>query len=73
MPAALRIGSALANDRDIYDALTTLRPYHNVPICDQEALRTMKQEVKKGWWDPGLFNEFSEMVTERRRNQRRVA
>jgi hypothetical protein len=33
----------------------------------------MKQEVKKGWWDPGLFNEFSEMVTERRRNERRAA
>jgi hypothetical protein len=35
LPPALRIESALANDRDIYDALTTPRPYHNVPICDQ--------------------------------------
>jgi len=47
---------------DIYDALTTRRPYNNQPSSDQEALGVMEQEVKQGWWDPGLFNEFLEMA-----------
>jgi hypothetical protein len=23
----------------------------------------MEEEVKKGWWDPGIFQEFCQMTT----------
>jgi putative two-component system response regulator len=46
---------------DVYDALTTDRPYkHAFSITD--ALQTMKQEVAKGWWDPHVFDEFERLV-----------
>jgi putative two-component system response regulator len=46
---------------DVYDALTTDRPYkHAFSITD--ALQTMKQEVSKGWWDPHMFDEFERLV-----------
>ncbi len=48
---------------DVYDALTTQRPYKNVLSCG-EALTTMKKEVENGWWDPYLFREFHQMLTE---------
>jgi len=46
---------------DVYDALTTDRPYkHAFSITD--ALQTMKQEVARGWWDPHIFDEFEQLV-----------
>jgi len=46
---------------DVYDALTTDRPYkHAFSITD--ALQTMKQEVAKGWWDRHVFDEFERLV-----------
>jgi putative two-component system response regulator len=46
---------------DVYDALTTERPYkHAFSITD--ALQTMKEEVAKGWWDPRIFAEFERLV-----------
>ena len=46
---------------DVYDALTTERPYkHAFSITD--ALQTMKQEVAKGWWDPHIFDQFERLV-----------
>jgi len=46
---------------DVYDALTTERPYkHAFSITD--ALQTMKEEVAKGWWDPQIFGEFERLV-----------
>ncbi len=50
---------------DVYDALTTERPYKR-PLSVEEALTTMVEEVEKGWWDPHVFNEFREMVAEAR-------
>jgi putative two-component system response regulator len=42
---------------DVYDALVTERPYRRaLPVA--EALEIMKQEVEKGWWDPGIFDQF---------------
>jgi len=47
---------------DVYDALTTERPYKRaLPLA--EALAIMDQEVKKGWWDQNLFAEFRRMVS----------
>lgn len=45
---------------DVYDALTTQRPYR-AALSVAEALRIMEDEVNKGWWDPDIFNEFSRM------------
>jgi putative two-component system response regulator len=46
---------------DVYDALTTDRPYKKAfPIRD--ALQTMKEEVAKGWWDPKIFDQFERLV-----------
>ncbi|MBI4463070.1 MAG: response regulator [Acidobacteria bacterium] len=46
---------------DIYDALTTARPYKPASLPSQ-ALDTMEQEVEKGWWDPRLLAEFRQLV-----------
>src|ERR1700733_2597348 len=46
---------------DVYDALTTKRPYKKA-LTVAEALLMMKEEVSKGWWDPHIFNEFERLV-----------
>ena len=48
---------------DVYDALTTKRPYKRA-FSKAEALRTMKHEVERGWWDPNLFVEFEQLIRE---------
>jgi len=45
---------------DVYDALTTDRPYRRA-LSIADALKTMEGEVRKGWWDPDVFDEFQEM------------
>ena len=47
---------------DVYDALTTQRPYKRA-FSQAEALEMMEDEVKKGWWDPRIFQEFRQMPT----------
>jgi len=47
---------------DVYDALTTQRPYKPA-LARAEALQIMEEEVRKGWWDPGIFQEFCQMTT----------
>lgn len=46
---------------DVYDALTTDRPYRK---ADQPevALEIMDEEAKRGWWDRDLFDAFREMI-----------
>jgi putative two-component system response regulator len=46
---------------DVYDALTTERPYKKA-FSAAEALLTMKGEVAKGWWDPQIFGEFEQLI-----------
>jgi putative two-component system response regulator len=46
---------------DVYDALTTDRPYKKA-FSITDALQTMKQEVTKGWWDPRIFDQFEQLV-----------
>ena len=46
---------------DVFDALTTERPYKKA-FSDHEALQTMKEEVAKGWWDPYIFDQFDRLV-----------
>jgi putative two-component system response regulator len=46
---------------DVYDALTTERPYKPA-FSAAEALQTMKEEVARGWWDPAIFEQFERLV-----------
>ena len=46
---------------DVYDALTTKRPYKRaLPVA--EALAVMDEETQKGWWDRNIFAEFLQMI-----------
>src|ERR1700693_2349908 len=46
---------------DVYDALTTDRPYKKA-FSITDALQTMKEEVSQGWWDPHIFDQFERLV-----------
>src|SRR3989475_6118367 len=46
---------------DVYDALTTDRPYKKA-FSITDTLQTMKEEVSKGWWDPRIFDQFERLV-----------
>jgi putative two-component system response regulator len=46
---------------DIYDALTTERPYKRA-YTPEEALAIMYEETKKGWRDPVLLDVFAELL-----------
>ena len=46
---------------DIYDALTTSRPYKRA-LSPEEALAVMHQEAGKGWRDPKLVETFAEIL-----------
>jgi putative two-component system response regulator len=46
---------------DIYDALITDRPYR-AAMTHEEAIRTMREEAGRGWWDSNLIKEFEALV-----------
>jgi cyclic di-GMP phosphodiesterase len=46
---------------DVYDALTTVRPY-KAAFSITDALQTMKGEVARGWWDRDIFDHFERLV-----------
>jgi putative two-component system response regulator len=60
---AINLAARVLQIVDVYDALTTVRPYKPA-FSITEALQTMKQEVARGWWDPRIFDEFEKLVRE---------
>ena len=46
---------------DIYDALTTDRPYRKA-LSAEKAFAIMREEVKRGWWDGSILDEFEAVV-----------
>ena len=46
---------------DIYDALTTARPYKRA-LSPEDALATMRAEVNRGWRDPRLVEVFAGLL-----------
>jgi cyclic di-GMP phosphodiesterase len=46
---------------DVFDALTTERPYKKA-FSTTDALQIMREEVGKDWWDPRIFREFEQLV-----------
>lgn len=48
---------------DVFDALSMSRPY-KAALTPGAALGVMEEEVRRGWWDPAVFAEFTKMVNE---------
>lgn len=46
---------------DVYDALTTDRPYKPA-FSMSAALKIMKEEVAQGWWDAEIFDQFERLI-----------
>jgi putative two-component system response regulator len=46
---------------DIYDALSTDRPYRKA-LPSEKALAILREEVKRGWWDGSILDEFEALV-----------
>jgi putative two-component system response regulator len=59
--AEIPLTAAILQIADVYDALTTDRPYR-AAILPEEALETMDKEAARGWWNRDLFEEFRGMV-----------
>src|ERR1700693_4256059 len=58
---AIPVAARVLQIVDVYDALTTDRPYKKA-FSITDALQTMKEEVAKGWWDPHIFDQFERLV-----------
>jgi cyclic di-GMP phosphodiesterase len=48
---------------DIYDALTTDRPYRKA-LSSERAFAILHDEVRRGWWDGALVKEFESLLRE---------
>jgi putative two-component system response regulator len=59
--AAIPLTARVLQIVDVFDALTTARPYKPALPVD-EALRTMEEEVGRGWWDREVFSAFRELI-----------
>jgi cyclic di-GMP phosphodiesterase len=46
---------------DIYDALSTDRPYRKA-LPTEKCLSIMREEVRRGWWDGSIMDEFEALV-----------
>jgi putative two-component system response regulator len=58
---AIPAGARILQVVDVFDALTTERPYKKaLPVAD--AVQVMREEVRKGWWDPNIFGQFEKVA-----------
>ncbi len=53
--------AAILQLADVYDALTTDRPYRTASPSDV-ALKIMYEECARGWWNRNLLDAFQEMI-----------
>jgi putative two-component system response regulator len=58
---AIPIAARIMTTVDVYDSLTTDRPYRPA-LSVKEAFSIMQQEVEKGWWDSRLVEEFKNLT-----------
>lgn len=54
--------AAILQLADVYDALTTDRPYRKAS-SPEVALQIMDEEATLGWWDRNLFDDFRAMIS----------
>ena len=57
---AIPMSARVLQVADVYDALTTDRPYR-AALSRAAALRTLDEEVERGWWDPDVVAAFKTM------------
>ena len=55
------LSSRILQTVDVYDALTTDRPYRKA-LTAREAFAVMREEVKRGWWDGALVDTFEAVL-----------
>jgi putative two-component system response regulator len=58
---AIPLGARILQTVDIYDALTTDRPYRKA-LSHPQAMATLREEVQRGWWDGSLVDAFEAML-----------
>ncbi len=58
---AIPLTARILQIADVYDALTTTRPYRQA-LPPQEAWQILQSEVNRGWWDGELVREFRTML-----------
>jgi len=58
---AIPIAARVLQIVDVFDALTTERPYKKA-FSTVDALQTMREEVTRGWWDPQIFDQFERLA-----------
>ena len=46
---------------DVYDALKSVRPY-KCAMSTNDAIRMMREEVERGWWDPFVLDAFEHLL-----------
>jgi putative two-component system response regulator len=56
------VTAAILQLADVYDALTTDRPYRK-GSSPEVALQIMDEEATLGWWDRNLFDNFRDMIS----------
>ncbi len=59
---AIPIAARVTTIADVFDALTSARVYR-VALSREESLGIMAGEVRKGWWDGRLLDEFRGVLT----------
>jgi putative two-component system response regulator len=60
---AIPLTARILQISDVYDALTTDRPY-KVAFAPEVALDLMEEECERGWWDRDLLTIFRQMMME---------
>jgi len=48
---------------DVFDALKSVRPYKS-EMSTIQAIRILRDEVQKGWWDPDVLRAFEHLLEE---------
>ena len=61
---AIPLTARILSTVDVYDALTTDRPYRKA-LSPEQTLHTMREEVKRSWWDSSLVDELERLVNTR--------
>jgi putative two-component system response regulator len=61
---AIPFGARILQVVDVFDALTTDRPYRKA-LAWAEALAILAEETRKGWWDPSIAEAFMALVERR--------
>ena len=69
---SIPITARITSIADVFDALTTARVYR-VALSRAAALAIMGDEVKKGWWDSQLFDEFRRLLEDLPEDDDRIA